>query len=261
MCGSGQRQQLDGTAVACAVDAPYSLCADPVRRGTFWIAEFAAIRRFEEDKNRMTVLAGGTEPGFADGVGRSARFHQPASLIVTSDTESLFVTDFYNHAIRRVDIATSTVSTAARDNKTLNSPMQCCWDRTPGVKPDSALYFTLVSDGAIVRFTIASGSVERYSLPALAPFGCACTATGMILFSCIRRMSIFCFDPVAGTVQHMAGGATDQTSWDGEYEWARFRGCGSLTLVDSMGSVFVADRKPGVRCVTLSHELFPLSDG
>ncbi len=69
------------------------------------------IRKFNPETMEVTTLAGGPE-GFADGMGTAAMFKQPLDLTFGPDKQ-LYVTDQWNHRIRRVDPMTGEVSTVA----------------------------------------------------------------------------------------------------------------------------------------------------
>jgi sugar lactone lactonase YvrE len=70
-----------------------------------------SIRKIIIATGEVSLLAGAGAPGSADGIGTAARFN--ALYGITTDGTSLFVADFYNHAIRRVDIASGSVTTLA----------------------------------------------------------------------------------------------------------------------------------------------------
>lgn len=57
--------------------------------------------------------AGGNASGSANGIGTAATFSNPNSVVIDSTTASVFVTDFGNYMIRRVDMTTSAVTTLA----------------------------------------------------------------------------------------------------------------------------------------------------
>lgn len=90
---------------------PTGLAVEP--GGTIYVTEWNGndVRRIETD-GRTTVVAGAGTAGFADGPAASARFRFPAGL--ASDGKGhLFVADGQNHRIRKIDLATATVSTLA----------------------------------------------------------------------------------------------------------------------------------------------------
>lgn len=60
-----------------------------------------------------TSLVAGSDSGFADGTGSSARFNAPWGLALSDDGRTLYVADRGNHRIRAVDLATNTVTTIA----------------------------------------------------------------------------------------------------------------------------------------------------
>jgi len=71
------------------------------------------IRRIDINKNYAVSTLAGTSGtiGSTDGTPRDARFNQPQRI--TTDGTSLFVTDFNNRTIRKIDIKTGRVSTIA----------------------------------------------------------------------------------------------------------------------------------------------------
>jgi hypothetical protein len=120
----------------------------------------------------ITVLSGETilpiagaylVPGFADGTGAAARFNNPSAI--ATDGTYLYVVDSGNNCIRKVTIATGTVTTLA------GSPT--AWGATDGVGSDARFYLPsgITTDGAnlyvtdlknntIRKIVIASGAVS-----------------------------------------------------------------------------------------------------
>ncbi len=67
-----------------------------------------------DSSGRYSILAGSpNEGGFKDGIGINARFNGPSDLVVDSNGEYLYVTDYYNHLIRRVRTADGETTTIA----------------------------------------------------------------------------------------------------------------------------------------------------
>ncbi|PJA23426.1 MAG: hypothetical protein COX57_13705, partial [Alphaproteobacteria bacterium CG_4_10_14_0_2_um_filter_63_37] len=70
------------------------------------------IRQIDIATGTVTTLAGQSDvAGNQDGVGHNATFNGPYAI--TTDGTSLFVSDYWNRTIRKIDIATGTVSTLA----------------------------------------------------------------------------------------------------------------------------------------------------
>ena len=71
------------------------------------------IRWVEVATGAVTTIAGSGIKGSADGVGDAAQFCCPAGIAISPDGGVLFVADFENHMIRRVEVATGEVTTLA----------------------------------------------------------------------------------------------------------------------------------------------------
>uniref|UniRef100_A0A0D3JNB6 BTB domain-containing protein n=2 Tax=Emiliania huxleyi TaxID=2903 RepID=A0A0D3JNB6_EMIH1 len=71
------------------------------------------IRRVEVATGAVTTIAGSGERGDADGVGDAAEFNNPSGITMSPDGNALFVADWSNNKIRRVEVATGAVTTLA----------------------------------------------------------------------------------------------------------------------------------------------------
>ncbi|KAG6617380.1 NHL repeat-containing protein [Phytophthora cinnamomi] len=60
----------------------------------------------------MSVVAGSGEKGFVNGIGEAARFSTPWALTIGSDG-NLYVAESVNNCIRKIDLATTEVTTYA----------------------------------------------------------------------------------------------------------------------------------------------------
>jgi DNA-binding beta-propeller fold protein YncE len=67
------------------------------------------IKLLEPSTGKVSTFAGTGEPGSADGPANRAQFHEPGGIAIAGDT--LFVADTNNHAIRKIDLRASIVST------------------------------------------------------------------------------------------------------------------------------------------------------
>lgn len=107
----------DGAATAAKFSTPTGICT--VNNGTtidLYVvdSENNRIRKVDADGN-VTTIAGSTY-GSEDGPGSTARFIQPMG-ICTDGLGFLYVTDWANNRIRKINIATAAVSTLAGNTK------------------------------------------------------------------------------------------------------------------------------------------------
>jgi len=115
-------------------------------------------------KNATTIVGTAGASGSADGIGVAARFNFPFDI--TSDGTNLYVTDFNNHTIRKIVIATGAVTTIAGTAGAAGSadgtgaaarfslPARLTMDGT-----STNLYVTDSSNNTIRKIVIATGAV------------------------------------------------------------------------------------------------------
>ena len=70
-----------------------------------------AIRAVVLATNQVTTIAGSGIAGWADGTGVNARFNAPSGIAIDKDNSYLYVADSINGAIRKINIASGTVTT------------------------------------------------------------------------------------------------------------------------------------------------------
>lgn len=116
---------------------PVGICVD--KKGNFYITEAGnhTIRKIDGN-GQVTTYAGAGIAGFQDGAAATARFNQPWGIAI-DDTGNLYVSDFLNQRIRKIDTA-GKVSTVAGtgvaglkngrgDTAQLNYPRGMCFDK------------------------------------------------------------------------------------------------------------------------------------
>jgi sugar lactone lactonase YvrE len=113
---AGQRSTAgnkDGVGPEARFDGPSGLASD--NQGGLFVANgFGdSIRRIDLASGRVTTLAGGSK-GKADGVGSQASFYLPLALAYDG-AGILYIADRNNATIRKLEVATGTVSTLAGD--------------------------------------------------------------------------------------------------------------------------------------------------
>jgi hypothetical protein len=96
---AGERGQVDGIGAAARFGGPGGLAVD--NSDSLIVADVVnhSIRKVSAD-GKVTTLAGGTE-GYADGIGREAKFSSPDDLAV-DPAGNVFVADVENMCIRKV---------------------------------------------------------------------------------------------------------------------------------------------------------------
>lgn len=107
---AGNLGSNDGVGAAARFSNPQGIASD----GTYiYVADAGnnLIRKIEISSRTVTTLAGSGTMGSSDGIGAAAEFGSPAGVAIAGSF--LYVTDLNNETIRRIEIATGTVSTFA----------------------------------------------------------------------------------------------------------------------------------------------------
>ena len=101
LLAGGREGFADGVGAAAAFHTPSGIALD--RHGNLYVADTGnhAIRKVTR-QGQVTTLAGDGSPGFADGVGRNARFDGPMGVAVDA-AGRVFVADTWNDRIRVVE--------------------------------------------------------------------------------------------------------------------------------------------------------------
>jgi len=180
---------VDGVGSSAYFRSPTGITTD----GTYlYIADANnhAIRKLDPLTGLVTTLAGalpiatdaygntGGIPGYLDGVGTLARFNSPWSI--TTDGLNLYVADFMNNAIRKIDLTTHNVTTLAGRPPAESNGAPSPSGNTDGQGPlarFSGLY-SITTDGVNIyvlghtlggvvlrRISIATGLVDSVPLP------------------------------------------------------------------------------------------------
>ncbi len=168
--GSGVVGSQCGQRQESTLFQPYSLCADPIRAGGFYLGDVQTVRYC--DGETVSFVAGG-ESGYADGVGGAAQFACVDHLLCSVDGKTLFVSDTQNRRLRAVNPKTQSVTTVCGDGETetrdgvgldasLARPFQLCFDRSPLTTAAGSVIF-IASRGGIRRFEVHSGTLHCHA--------------------------------------------------------------------------------------------------
>lgn len=164
--GATSGAAINGPVNLARYNAPIGMATDGVH---LYVGEYGnhAIRTVNQYTGDVTTLAGtfGTA-GAANGVGTAATFRNPYGMV--SDGENLYVADYGNHVIRKIVIATQTVSTfagvagsACTVNTGCDGVSNVAKFNTPtGIATDGTnLYVTDYSGHSIRKIELATGNV------------------------------------------------------------------------------------------------------
>ena len=116
LAGSGNEGLADGQGIAAEFSSPEGITVDSF--GNVYVADTGnnLIRQITET-GEVTTIAGKTPDAFddalfTDGIGSAARFNEPTGITVDLDG-FLYVADYGNHRIRKVDLSNNEVFTVA----------------------------------------------------------------------------------------------------------------------------------------------------
>lgn len=112
VAGTGKAGFTDGPAAAAQFNEPIAVAVE--RSGAVYVADRNnhCIRKIAPD-GQVVTLAGNGQAGYADGSEASARFNQPYGVALDAKQTALYVADYLNHAIRKIDLPSGQVSTIA----------------------------------------------------------------------------------------------------------------------------------------------------
>jgi gliding motility-associated-like protein len=100
LAGSGNSGVLNGQPHSASFRTPYALASDA--SGCIYIADQLAqnIRKIDAS-GEVSLLAGGIESGFQDGIADAARFNSPSGIAIDL-SGNIYISDQNNHSIRKI---------------------------------------------------------------------------------------------------------------------------------------------------------------
>lgn len=237
IAGTGSPGDTNGAGNTAQFRRPTGVAVD--HDGTIYVAESEGhrirkiVRTGDDPTNpahyTVSTLAGSGSPGFADGVGTSARFYVPRGLAISSDG-TLYVADEANRRIRRV---------------------------SPGGE-----VVTIAGTG-ISGVTDGSGEGARFN----SPFGIVWVSGALIVSEhgshVLRQVRLKASGAAEGRasnwmVQTIAGSSGSTGSIDGSGVDARFN-VPRLLAADASGNIYIADSyNHRIRRLTPTGGFFPI---
>ena len=237
----GTRGHADGAAGAARFDIPSGLAIDPA--GLIYVADTGnnSIRRLTPD-GMVSTLAGGLEPGFADGSPLEARFNGPVGVTVDAGGR-VIVADTYNDRIRAINPDGNVVTLAGSGQKGFadGAALDAQFDTPCGVAVDAARNVYVADTGnGVVRIVSPHGTVSTVQpFPGeglVRPIGIAIDARGVLFVTDDRGRIV---EIVPGRRARTLAGSRPGFA-DGAGEEARFRGLAGLAVRRS-GHLVAAD--------------------
>jgi len=162
LAGNGTAGFADGQGSNAQFDAPWSLDFDDNTQ-TIYVADFYnhAIRAISGD-GVVTTIAGNGSPGSQNG--NNATFDNPVDVALNVAGNHLYVSDYKNHQIRRIDLSNGSVITYAGTGTTGNDdgPAGSASFHFPGglLIHDGLLFVADISNHTIRTITIESDPAD-----------------------------------------------------------------------------------------------------
>jgi streptogramin lyase len=264
--GNGQKGHRGdgGKATEAQLDNPFGVVRGP--DGAIWFCEYSGqrIRRVAKDGIISTIAGNGTAGYSGDGgPALLASFNLPHEIRFDRAGD-LFIVDMNNHAVRKVNLKTGTISTLAGTGKPGYSgdggpAAKAQFDKPHSIQfgPDGNLYVCDIGNHVIRRIDMETQTISTFAgtgKPGPTPDGAPIQNTslkgprsidfdrhGNLWLATREGNQVFKFDLKANTIHHIAG--TGQNGFSGNggpAKEAALKGPKGIAL-DADGNVWLAD--------------------
>ena len=238
----------DGFAATSAnLGVPYAVAIDS--NGNLFISDQDnnRVRRVDAVTGLISTVAGTGTAGFSGdgGPGTSAQLHSPQGVAVDG-AGNLFIADWLNFRIRRVDALTGVITTVAGNGDYFSGdggPATAAGIGTPqGIAFDGAGNLFLVNrDLFRVRRVDATTGIITTVAAVEYPTGVAVDGLGNIYVAEYRNHRVRKVDGVTGLITTVAGSGTQGFSGDGGAATDAALNSPWGVTTDSSGNLFIAD--------------------
>ncbi|MBI2046895.1 hypothetical protein HYT26_01895, partial [Candidatus Pacearchaeota archaeon] len=112
VAGNGDCSYAEGTGSAAGFVGVYGIAS---RGDMLFVSDYdnCRVRKINATTNTTYLAAGGGSCNYTEGIGSSAGFNNPAGLAANQNGTYLYVSDYTNNRIRRIDLRTNTTSLIA----------------------------------------------------------------------------------------------------------------------------------------------------
>lgn len=160
--GNSYSGAVDGVQAISRLTSPQALTQDT--QGNIYVTNSNLVSKIDSQGN-LTIIAGSTTAGFADGAGLDARFNAPKGIVFYNN--ALYIADTTNHRIRKIDLSTGVVSTVAGTGTagSLEGSSTSAQFRSPeGIAIDSSgiIYVADTANNKIRKIAL-DGTVSTYA--------------------------------------------------------------------------------------------------
>jgi DNA-binding beta-propeller fold protein YncE len=249
----------DGVGSAANFNGPTGIAVDSA--GVIYVTDTYnhSVRQIMPDGTVTTIAGTAGTSGSADGTGIAALFNLPSGIAIDNAANAIYVADYGNHTIRRIDRSNWVVTTYAGTatvpgsadgmgtSASFDFPRDIAYDPSSGnlvvadtgnqtIRRIASGYVTTIAGSTGTNGAVdAAGSSARFD----APSGVAVDSSGNIYVADANNDTIRKVTP-AGAVTTIGGTAGVAGSVDGAGSAARFDHPMGVA-VDASGNVYVAD--------------------
>jgi sugar lactone lactonase YvrE len=254
-CGDG------GSALEACFNYAYSIAVD--RSGNLYLDDRFnhRVRRVDGRTGIITTLAGNGQEAFSGdgGAASSAALNNPAGVAIDDARNALYIADAGNDRIRRVDLTTGVITTAAGGG----NPADGIGDGgratsarvgTPiGVAVDASgnLFITDRTNGRVRRVDVATAVITTVagggdgspgSVSFADPWAIAVDSAGSVFVSELYRCVVSKVDATSGSVAAFAGNGSRGPLGDGLPAGAASLLSPRGVAFDAAGNIFITDQ-------------------
>lgn len=175
LAGTGTAGSVDGSGATAQLNGPWGIAID--KDGNLYTTDNAAghkVRKITLDavyNATVTTIAGSGTAGGTNGVGTAATFNRPSGLCYDEARNCLYVAEWSGHRVRKIDLATNTVSliagSGASGTVAAGVGAAAVFNFPWGVKlsPDgSSLYVTSPQGSGLSKIRLSDNSVTLLAL-------------------------------------------------------------------------------------------------